>query len=133
MYSLAVNEPQNKSSPVLTHQASHYRKVFLTMNILTPTAHFYKTDDIYTGARVEGDTLIIANTRNEESAAEGKFVNLVTVIPLIEAIAIAKMVLATQEKAEADAAYDAFIDEQYKRWLDHKALVDDALESEIRF
>jgi hypothetical protein len=55
------------------------------------------------------------------------------VIPLQEAIAIAKVVLACQEQADEDAAYDAWVEKEYQRYLDHQALVDDALVHEISF
>lgn len=96
--------------------------------ILTSPSHFYKTDDTFVGASVEGDTLVIANTRNEESASEGNYLNLVTVIPLVEAIAIAKMVLASQQQAEDDA----WVDEQWQRHLDRQAMEDDHLEHELQ-
>jgi hypothetical protein len=54
------------------------------------------------------------------------------VLPLAEAIAMAKAILATQQ-AEEDAAFDAWMDRQYEWFLDHQALVDDALAHEISF
>lgn len=97
------------------------------MAILTSPFHSYQTDDLFVGAHVEGDTLIIANTRNEESASEGNYMNLVTVIPLIEAIAIAKMILTSQQQAEDDA----WVDEQWQRYQDRQAMEDDHLEHEL--
>ena len=63
---------------------------------------------------------------------ENVYQQLRVVLPLAEAIAMAKAILATQQ-AEEDAAFDAWIDAQYVRWLDHQALVDDALVHEISF
>ena len=97
--------------------------------ILTQPLHTYKSDDQFVGASIEGDTLVIANTRNEEHAAEGQYLNLVTVIPLQEAIAIAKAVLALQE----EAAMDAYIEEMWQRHQDRLALIDSALEHDIVF
>lgn len=56
-------------------------------------------------------------------------------LPLSEAISMAKAILATQEEQQADedAAYDAFIEKQYQQYLDHQALVDDALCHEVAF
>lgn len=103
------------------------------MPILAQPLHTFKSDEYtFVGAAIEGESLVIANTRNEEHAQEGQFLNLVTVIPLADAIAIAKAVLATQE-ADEDAAYDAWIDAQYIRWLDHQSLVDDALAHDVAF
>lgn len=97
--------------------------------ILAQTLHTYKTaDNVFVGATVEGQTLVIANTRNEEHASEGKFLNLVTVIPLADAIAIAKAVLALQIQADEDA----YIDEMYARYQDRQAMEDDHLEHELR-
>ena len=101
------------------------------MTILAQPLHTFKDGDTFVAAAVEGDTLVIAQTRNEEHASEGNYGQLVTVISLADAIAIAKAVLAAQ--VEEDAAFDAWIEEQAKRREDYHALVDDALESEIRF
>lgn len=96
--------------------------------IVTSLFHSFKTDaETFTAATIEGDTLIIANTRNEESASEGNYMNLVTVIPLQEAIKIAKMVLASQQQADDDA----WVDEQWQRHLDRQAMEDDHLEHEL--
>lgn len=95
--------------------------------ILSHPLHVYKTDDQFVGAAIEGDTLVIANTRNEEHAQEGQYLNLVTVMPLVEAIAMAKAILATQQQVEDDA----WVDEQYQRHLDRQALLDSTLEHDI--
>lgn len=99
------------------------------MPILAQPAHTFKTADTFVAAQVEGDTLIIAETRNEEAAADGNYGRLLTVIPLVEAIAIAKAVLALQEQAEVDAMVDAM----YQRHQDRQVLVDSALEHDIVF
>lgn len=65
----------------------------------------------------------------ESTNADGYDHKLQVVMPLAAAIEFAKAVLAAQQQADEDA----MIDEMYKRHLDHMALVDDALESEIRF
>jgi hypothetical protein len=102
------------------------------MPILAQTLHTFNSGSTFVGAQLDGGNLIIGETRNEENAQEGRF-NLLTVIPLQEAIAIAKAVLAAQEQAEEDAAFDAWIEEQAKRREDYLALADSALESEIAF
>lgn len=98
------------------------------MNIVAETLHQYKDGDTFIGVGVQGDNLVIGETRNEEHAAEGTY-TLHTVIPLQEAIAIARAVLAAQQ-AEEEAAW---IDEMYARTMDRQAVIDDALESDIRF
>lgn len=65
----------------------------------------------------------------ESSNEEGYNHQMQVVMPLAAAIEFAKAILAAQEEAEMDA----WIDEMYQRHLDHAAMVDDALESEIRF
>jgi hypothetical protein len=104
-----------------------------TMSTLSQPQHVFKTGDTFVAAKVEFGTLILADTRNEEHASEGRFGNLITVIPLQEAIAIAKVVLSAQQQANAEAAYDAWIEQQYEDYLDYQALVDDALAHEISF
>ena len=86
-------------------------------------------------AAIEGDTLVIAQTRNEEHASEGQYGQLVTVIHLSDAIAIAKAILASraQELHDEEAKYEAWLEVQYQRHLDHQALVDSALEHEVAF
>lgn len=91
--------------------------------------HTFKSDDQFVGAAIEGDTLVIANTRNEEHAQEGQYLNLVTVIPLVEAVKMAKAILAMQEATNEDA----WIDELYKRHQDRFALEDDALAHDVVF
>lgn len=90
--------------------------------------HKYQDGDTYIAAAVDQGMLILGHTRNEEQAAEGRHV-LHTVIPLQEAIAIAKAILAAQQQVEDEA----WLDELYQRHLDRQALVDDALESDVRF
>jgi hypothetical protein len=102
------------------------------MPMLAQPDHVFKSGDTFVAAKVELGTLVLADTRNEEAAADGNFSRLITVIPLQEAIAIAKAVLATQQ-ADEDAAYDAWIEKQYQRYLDYQALVDDALDHAIRY
>lgn len=101
--------------------------------MLAQPDYVFKSGDSFVAAKVELGTLVLANTRNEEAASEGYFGNLITVIPLQEAIAIAKVVLAAQEQADEDAAFDAWVELQYQRYLDHQALVDDALCHEVAF
>jgi hypothetical protein len=103
------------------------------MTMLAQPDYVFKSGDTFIAAKVELGTLVLADTRNEEHASEGHFSNLITVIPLQEAIAIAKVVLATQQQADEDAAYDAWIEKEYQRYLDHQALVDDALAHEVAF
>lgn len=99
------------------------------MPILHQPAHTYKTADTFVGAQVEGDTLIIAESRNEEAASEGNYSRLLTVMPLVEAIAMAKAILATQTQAQEDAHVDAM----WQRHLDRQALLDSTLEHDIVF
>jgi hypothetical protein len=100
--------------------------------MLAQPHHVFKSGDAFVAAKVELDTLVLADTRNEEAAADGNYSRLITVIPLQDAIAIAKAVLATQQ-ADEDAAYDAWVEMQYQRYLDYRALVDDALAHEVTF
>lgn len=99
------------------------------MPILPQPLHTFKDGDVFLAAAVQGDTFVIAQTRNEEHASEGQFGQLVTVIALSDAIAIAKAVLAAQQQAEEDA----WIEEQYQRHLDHLALQDDAIEHDYEW
>jgi hypothetical protein len=101
--------------------------------MLAQPDYVFKNGDSFVAAKVELGTLVLANTRNEEAANEGYFGNLITVIPLQEAIAIAKVVLAAQEQADEDTAFDAWMDRQYQYYLDYKCLVDDALMHEVAF
>jgi hypothetical protein len=103
------------------------------MTILAQPDYIYKDGDTFVAAKIDLGTLVLATTRNEEAANEGYFGQLVTVIPLQEAIAIAKVVLAKQQQAEEDAAFDAWVEKQYQRYLDNQALVDDALVHEVAF
>ena len=102
------------------------------MPMLAQPDYVFKSGDTFIAAKVELGSLVLADTRNEEAATEGNFSRLITVIPLREAIAIAKVVLATQQ-AEEDAAFDAWVEQEYQRYLDYQALVDDALCHEISF
>jgi len=99
------------------------------MTILAQPLHTFKDGNSFVAAAIDNGQLVIAQTGNEEHAQEGKFGQLVTVINLQDAIAIAKAVLAAQEQAEEDA----WIDELYQRHLDRQALVDSALEHDIQF
>lgn len=98
------------------------------MSIVAQTLHTFNSGDTFVGAQLDGGNLVIGETRNEEHANEGKF-NLLTVIPLADAVAMAKAILAAQEEAEMDAHIEAM----YQRHLDRFALVDSALEHEIAF
>ncbi|MCC6457850.1 MAG: hypothetical protein IT328_23035 [Caldilineaceae bacterium] len=97
--------------------------------IIAQPLHTFKTGDTFVGATVDGDNLVIGETRNEEHASEGHFSNLLTVIPLADAIAMAKAILTQAQQAEEDA----WIEEMYQRQLDHEALVDDAIEHDYNW
>lgn len=107
------------------------------MPSVTQTLHTFNSGDTFIGAQVEGDSVVIGETRNAEHANEGHFDHLLTVIPLQEAIAFAKKLLAEQDALNAwiddDAAYAAWLEEQALRHDDYKALVDSALEHEVAF
>lgn len=106
------------------------------MTIIAQPFHKFQDGDTYIAAQVEGDTLVIASTRNEENAAEGQYGNLITVIKLADAIAIAKAVLAQQDletKLEEEAAYEAWLEEEFQRRQDYLALVDSSLEHDVNF
>lgn len=105
------------------------------MSILAQTLHTFNTGDATVGAQIDGSNLVIGETRNDEHASEGRFDHMLTVIPLADAIEMAKAILASQaaEIAAEDAAYEAWLEEEYQRRQDHAALVDDSLESDIRF
>lgn len=91
------------------------------MQFSTPL-HIYQDGDTYVAAQVDGESLILGETRNDEAAAEGKY-TLRTVIPLQEAIAIAKAVLAAQEaQAEYEFWLEREIDRQYDAWRDGQDL-----------
>lgn len=96
------------------------------MQFSTPL-HTYQDGDTHIAAAVDGENLLIGETRNEEQAAEGKFA-LRTVIPLQEAIAIARAVLAAQEaQDEVDFWLEREIDRQYDAWRDGQDEMADAL------
>lgn len=103
--------------------------------IVTQPLHTFKDGDTFIAAGIENGTLVLGATRNEEAAAEGKFPQLITVMNLTDAIALAKALLASQaqEMVDEDAKYDAWVEAQYQRHLDHQALVDSALEHDIVF
>lgn len=105
------------------------------MSILSQTLHTFNSGDTFVGAQIDGGNLVIGETRNDEHASEGRYDHMLTVIPLAEAVEMAKAILASQAAAIAadDAAYEAWLEEEYKRRQDHAALVDDTLESDIRF
>lgn len=94
--------------------------------ILPHPLHTFKTGDTFVGATVEGGNLVLGETRNEEAANEGRFPQLLTVIPLQEAIAMAKAILASQE-----GGLQAYIEELGNRYQDYQALVDSSLEHDI--
>ena len=96
--------------------------------ILSQLLHSFKDGDTFVAAQVEGQNLVIASTRNDEHAAEGQYTNLVTVIALADAIAIAKAVLAMQDVE--DAAFEAHIEAQWQRRQDYLMLLDDAIEDD---
>lgn len=105
------------------------------MTILAQTIHTFNSGDTTVGAQIDGGNLVIGETRNDEHASEGRFDHMLTVIPLADAIAMAKAILASnaQEQADEDTAYEAWLEEEYQRRQDHLALVDSALEHEISF
>jgi len=92
----------------------------------TVKAETQSTHKWVNGEPVFSDTDVVVL---ESTNADGYDHKLQVVMPLAAAIEFAKAVLAAQQQADEDA----MIDEMYKRHLDHIALVDDALESEIRF
>lgn len=102
------------------------------MAILSQPLHKYQDGKTFIAASIDNGQLVIAATGNEEKATEGNYGQLVVVMNLKDAIAMAKGILATQE-ANEDAKYDAWIEEQAKRREDYAALVDSALEHEIAF
>lgn len=97
------------------------------MNSIAPVLHTFKTGSTFVGASVDGQNLVLGETRNEEHAQEGRFPQLLTVIPLQEAIALAKAILAATEQETEDQ----YIERMYQYHLDHYALVDDHLEHEL--
>lgn len=105
------------------------------MSIIHPILYTYNSGDTFVGAQIDGGNLVIGETRNDEHASEGRFDQMLTVIPLADAIAMAKAILASQaeEIAAEDAAYEAWLEEEYQRRQDHAALVDSALEHEVSF
>lgn len=94
--------------------------------MLTQTLATFKTGQTFVGMTVENGNLVIGETRNEEAAQEGKFGTLLTVIPLQEAIAMAKALLAAQE--DEDAAFDAHLEKEWERRQDYMTMEDDAIE-----
>ena len=92
----------------------------------TVKAETQSTHQWVNGEPVFSDTEVVVL---ESTNADGYDHKLQVVMPLAAAIEFAKAVLAAQQQADEDA----WIDEMYKRHLDHMALVDDALESETRF
>lgn len=79
--------------------------------ILSQPLHQYQDGDTHIAAAIDNGNLVIAATRNDEAASEGNYGQLITVIGLQDAIAIAKAVLASQaqEIADEDAAYEAWL------------------------
>lgn len=106
--------------PQISHQFNSEGRNF-TVKAETQSTHAWVN-----GEPVFTDTEVVVL---ESTNADGYDHKLQVVMPLAAAIEFAKAVLAAQE----EAAMDAWIEEQYQRHLDHMALVDDALESEIRF
>lgn len=92
--------------------------------------HQYKDGDTFIAAQVDGDMLVLGETRNEEAAAEGHYI-LRAVIPLRDALALAKALLAKQQAADEET----WLEEMYQRTLDRQALMDDALanEADVKF
>jgi hypothetical protein len=96
------------------------------MTILSQPLHTFKDGATFVAATIDNGQLVIAQARNEEAAAEGKYPQLITVMNLTDAIALAKALLASQ--AIEDEAYDAFIEKEWERYQDHLMMVDDAIE-----
>lgn len=112
------------------------------MTILAQPLHTFKSDGRNVTVKAETQSAhqwvdgkpVFTDTEvvvMESTNADGYDHKLQVVMPLADAIAFAKAVLASQE--EEDAALDAHIEEMYQRRQDYAALVDDALESEISF
>lgn len=95
--------------------------------MIAQTLHTFKTGQTFVGATVENGNLVLGETRNEENAQEGHFGTLLTVIPLVEAIAMAKALLASQEPI-VDAAFDAHLEKEWERRQDYLMMEDDAIE-----
>lgn len=105
--------------------------------MLTQTTPLYKYNDrdSHIAFVVDGGNLILGETRSEEAAQENAYTMRMT-IPLAEAIAAAKALLASQaaaERVEDDARYEAWLEAEYERRQDYLALVDSAVEHDIRF
>lgn len=100
------------------------------MTSLAQTLHQYKAEEgvvvaFQTGHSFDWQTGESTPTVElEQSRNGGESFTCRAIIPLSEAIAFAKAILAAQEQAEDDA----WIDAQYERHLDRMALEDDALE-----
>lgn len=104
------------------------------MTILSQTLHTFKDGDTHVAAQIDGQTVVLGQTRNEEHASEGRF-NLLTTIPLQEAIAMAKAILALQEQEadEDEARFTEWLNREEARRIDYPAIVDAALTHDIRF
>ena len=81
----------------------------------------WQDGDAYVAATLDGTTVRIAHTRDDEHAAEGRYGNLDAVLTLEQAIAMAKAVLAAAEdetvaallaEREAEADYYDFLADQ---------------------
>jgi hypothetical protein len=81
----------------------------------------WQDGDTYVAAVLDGATVRIAHTRDEEKAAEGSYYGVEAVLSLEQAIAMAKAVLAAAEdetvaallaEREADADYIDFLADQ---------------------
>lgn len=107
------------------------------MSILSQPLHTFKDGNTTVAASIDNGQLVIASTGNAEHAAEGRFGQLVTVIKLQDAIAIAKAVLAAQNELVAqmddDARFELWIQQEATRREDYFALVDDSMERDVRF
>lgn len=76
-----------------------------------------------------GTEIVTIESTNEEGYAH----QLLTAMPLADAVAMAKAILAQAQPADEDAAYDAHIEAMYERHLDHQALVEDAIEHDYEW
>lgn len=79
--------------------------------MLAQTLHQYQDGSAFIGATVDGDSVVIGQTRSVENAAEGRYNDLLAAMPLVEAVELAKRILALQEAAE-----DAEIDRMAEEW-----------------
>lgn len=84
------------------------------MTTITQTTVAWQDGDVYRAVMLGSDGVALRQTRNDEHAAEGKYVEIVAAIPLREAVAMAKAILAAvNDEAQRDAELDEWVDQ----WL----------------